>query len=151
MPALKKYENTGSYLHALYNAMIANLDKRLAEKGYAAITPSHALVYENLDDAGARITSLAASVGITKQSMSALINKLEADGIVKRHSDPQDARAVLFRLTARGRTLRRKARRLNYQYEQKWAQKLGVKEYLRFKEMVSKLVDEPTTDLNVDL
>ena len=49
-----------------------------------------------------RITHLAALEGVTQPSMTALVTKLEHDGLAERRSDPSDGRAVLVALTAAG-------------------------------------------------
>ena len=142
MAAQRKYKNTGAYLRELYDSLVANLHQQLAQEGYPEISPSHGLVFQYLDEAGSRITTLAARAGMTKQSMSALVYQLEDFGYLKRLPDPGDARAVLFYLTPKGKTLRAKAQHLNFQFEQKWKQKLGADEYNRFREMIEKLVEE---------
>ena len=46
---------------------------------------------------------LAARAGMTKQGMMLLVDDLENRGYVRRVPDPEDARARVVRLTARGR------------------------------------------------
>ena len=141
MATQRKYKNTGAYLRELYDTLVANLHRQLAEEGYPEISPSHGLVFQYLDDQGTRITTLAVRAGMTKQSMSALVYQLEEYGYLKRKPDADDARAVLFTLTSKGQTLRSKAQHLNYQFEQKWKQKLGADEYNKFREMMQKLAE----------
>ena len=83
---------------------------------------------------------------MTKQSMSALVYQLEDYGYLKRKTDPEDARAVLFYLTPKGQTLRTKAQNLNYQFEQKWEQTLGAELYKKFREMIHKLAEAQTSE-----
>jgi DNA-binding MarR family transcriptional regulator len=52
-----------------------------------------------------RLTDLATAEGVSQPSMSALIGRLVEQGLVRRGSDPQDARAVLLDLTPAGRTV----------------------------------------------
>jgi DNA-binding MarR family transcriptional regulator len=125
----------------LYDGLVTNLHARLAEEKYTEITPSHGLVFQYLADNGSRITEMAVQCGITKQSMSALVYQLEEYGYLKRRNDPQDARAVLFVLTAKGVTLKDKAQQINYQFEKKWEQKLGKDQYLEFRAMLKQLAD----------
>ena len=49
-----------------------------------------------------RLTRLAAVEGVTQPSMTALVTKLEDDGLAERRSDPTDGRAVLVALTGNG-------------------------------------------------
>jgi DNA-binding MarR family transcriptional regulator len=78
-----------------------------------------------MQEEGSRITDLAARVKITKQSMSTLVYQLEEWGYLERRPDPTDKRAVLFAFTEKGREVRKLGRALNYEFEQKWAGKLG--------------------------
>ena len=137
----EKYKNTGAYFRQLYDALVTNLHQRLEEEGYGEITPSHGLVFQYLEEAGSRVTELAARAGMTKQSMSALVYQLEDNGYLKRKNDPQDGRAVLFILTPKGQVLKTKAQQLNYLFEKKWEQKLGVSQYQKLREMLQELAE----------
>jgi DNA-binding MarR family transcriptional regulator len=141
MAAKEKYKNTGAYLRQLYDSLRENLHTRLAQEGYAEITPSHGLVFQYLDPKGSRITELAARAGMTKQSMSALVYQLEELGYLKRKDDPDDARAVLFVFTAKGETLKTTGQQINYEFEKRWEQVLGVAQYQKFREMINQLVE----------
>jgi DNA-binding MarR family transcriptional regulator len=52
-----------------------------------------------------RLTELATAEGVSQPSMSGLIGRLVEQGLVRRGSDPQDARAVLLDLTPAGQTV----------------------------------------------
>src|SRR4051812_25567222 len=57
-----------------------------------------------LRDAGARrITELATAEGVAQPTMTALVTRLERQGLVARRPNPSDARAVLVELTDDGR------------------------------------------------
>lgn len=51
------------------------------------------------------IGALAAAEGVSAPTMTRLVDGLERDGFVRRGADPDDARGVLVRPTARGRRL----------------------------------------------
>jgi DNA-binding MarR family transcriptional regulator len=58
----------------------------------------------SLDRLGAqRITTLAATEGVSQPSMTQLIQRLEQRGLVTRTSDPSDGRVALVSLTEQGR------------------------------------------------
>jgi DNA-binding MarR family transcriptional regulator len=141
MAVQRNYKNTGAYLRELYDSLVVNLHKQLAEEGYGEISPSHGLVFQYLEEEGSRITTLAGRAGMTKQSMSALVYQLEDYGYLKRKPDPVDARAILFYLTTKGKTLKAKAQNVNYQFEQKWEKTLGTEQYKKLREMIQKLVE----------
>ena len=139
MTSKEKYTNTGAYLRALYDDLVENLHQRLSEAGYPEITPSHGLVFQYLREDGSRITELAIQAGMTKQSMSALVYQLLEYAYLKSKNDPEDARTVLFVLTAKGQALKNKAQEFNYKFEMKWEQKLGTARYKNFRAMLGEL------------
>jgi DNA-binding MarR family transcriptional regulator len=141
MVSKEKYKNTGAYLRQLYDALVTNLHARLDEEGYSEITPSHGLVFQYIEEVGSRITELASRAGMTKQSMSALVYQLEESGYLRRKSDRRDARAVLFTLTTKGQTLRTKAQQINFEFEKKWEEVLGVARYEKFRGMLNELAE----------
>jgi DNA-binding MarR family transcriptional regulator len=53
----------------------------------------------------ARVTTLAAAVGIGQPSMTELVQRLERQGLVTRVEDPGDGRAALATITDAGRAL----------------------------------------------
>ena len=55
---------------------------------------------------------LGAALGFTSASITILVDRLEAAGLVERKRHPTDRRALLLRLTARGRRLVRRLDRL---------------------------------------
>jgi DNA-binding MarR family transcriptional regulator len=92
------------------------------------IQPAHSAVIQPLWEhpEGARLTTLARMSRITKQSMSALVDHLEKHGYVERIADPDDARASLVRLTARGRAFGRAIRGFAEELEADWAKRIGA-------------------------
>ncbi len=133
------YINTGFYLKALSDDLVGNLHRQLTERGYGEIRPSHGMVFQYMQEEGSRITDLAARVKITKQSMSTLVYQLEEWGYLERRPDPTDKRAVLFAFTEKGKEVRKLGRALNYEFEQKWAGKLGPEDFGRFRSFLQRL------------
>jgi DNA-binding MarR family transcriptional regulator len=86
----------------------------LLRGGGPGLSRSAASVLHRLATAGPqRITELAAWESIAQPSMTALVGRLEAQGLVTRGDDPDDRRAVRVAVTADGETLlagRRRAR-----------------------------------------
>ena len=52
-----------------------------------------------------RLTELATAEGVTQPTMSALVTRLVAQGLLRRGGDPQDARVVVLDLTPAGADL----------------------------------------------
>jgi DNA-binding MarR family transcriptional regulator len=81
------------------------LTERFAEAGYADVRPSYGSALLPLyEEDGLRMGVLARRARLSKQTMTEMIRRLEADGLVDRRPDPRDGRAALIYLTARSRT-----------------------------------------------
>ena len=107
------------------------------------VAPASAAVFQplwHMPD-GARLTTLARHSRITKQSMSALVDDLEKKGFVERTPDPDDARATLIRLTAKGRELAKEIRELGRDLERDWAKRVGDKRLAELKGTLALLRD----------
>jgi DNA-binding MarR family transcriptional regulator len=78
-----------------------------------------------LDPGGTRLTRLAESAQVTKQTAGVLVDQLEKGGYVERVADPTDARARLVRLSGRGLELQALARSVERQVLDEWATHLG--------------------------
>jgi DNA-binding MarR family transcriptional regulator len=62
------------------------------------------------DHGPCRITDLATRERVTQPSMTTLISRLEAQGLVERRSDDEDRRVVNVSLTNEGRALQKRVR-----------------------------------------
>jgi DNA-binding MarR family transcriptional regulator len=93
------------------SALSAQLDDlalalRSATADRAALSLTAAATLARLQREGpARLTELAAAEGITQPSMTALVARLSAQGLVRRAADPSDGRAVILSLTGAGEEL----------------------------------------------
>lgn len=80
------------------------------------ITPARASALSVLVFAGARsLSELAAEERVTSATMSKLVSAMEAEALVRRYPDVNDARAIRIEATARARRLleRGRSRRLD--------------------------------------
>jgi DNA-binding MarR family transcriptional regulator len=108
--------------------MAANAEVPLALSNLAArsqVGAAHIHVTRHLPVAGARMGELAQRAGITKQAMGDLIDQCEAWGLVRRESDPQDARARRVAFTAIGMLWLRAHQDAVIQAEQEFRQEVG--------------------------
>jgi DNA-binding MarR family transcriptional regulator len=121
--------------------MMGEVTRGLADAGFPEIQPHHAVVTRPLWDfpTGLRSTELAAKAGITKQSIGAIVDQLEALEIVERVEDPEDKRAKLVRLTKRGREAARLSRALVRHVEADWARRIGAKRVSELRETLTAL------------
>ena len=111
-------------------AMVEEYLSWLATSPYRDIQPSHAAVIQPLWQrrGGARLTALAKTARITKQSMGALVDSLEQGGYIERVDDPDDRRASRIRLTPRGRSFARDLRAFARELESRLAKRMGPRQ-----------------------
>lgn len=104
--------------------------EEMAERGWEEVRPGHAALFLHIDRrSGTRATELARRSRMTKQGMMLLVDDLEQRGYVRRVPDPEDARAKLVRLTARGRRYVAEARRAVAAIEARIKRDLGTDGY----------------------
>ncbi|MEO8248974.1 MAG: MarR family transcriptional regulator [Burkholderiales bacterium] len=85
--------------------MARNVEVPLALSNLAArqqVGAAHIHITRHLARGGSRLTELAESAGMSKQSMGDLVDQCEAWGLVVREPDPRDARARQVRFTDTG-------------------------------------------------
>lgn len=83
--------------------------KRLATLG---LTPNQFTVLRWLEEeeAGVRQATICARMASDPNTIAALVERMQTDGLIKRKVDPSDRRARLITPTAKGRRLYNKAR-----------------------------------------
>ena len=117
----------GAIVRRVHAALAQEYARWLAASPYRDVQPAHAAVIQPLwqQAQGARLTELARTARVTKQSMAALVESLERGGYVERVADPDDGRAARIRLTARGRRYAQDVRRFGRELEARLAAALG--------------------------
>jgi DNA-binding MarR family transcriptional regulator len=83
-------------------ALADEIQRRLVADGFSDVRFSDGLVFQHLVDGPVTIGALAARLGVTQQAASKSVADLQRRGYVERTADPDDARARLVSLTARG-------------------------------------------------
>ena len=100
--------------------------------GSIDLNPAHIALFRFETINGRRPTQVAERMQITKQSVNDLIRDLERNGYAHYEPDPEDHRARLIRLTARGRRLEAAARKHAIAAECEVKRELGEE---RFREL----------------
>jgi DNA-binding MarR family transcriptional regulator len=121
----------------LHAALAEVLHERLPEAGFPDVRPTHCQVLRGIEPGGSRLTDLAAAARMTKQSMGALVDHLEAAGYVERVQDRDDARVKAIRLTPRGRQAAEAIADIGAQIEAAWADKIGHKRLEQLREALA--------------
>ena len=108
-------------------AHMAAVVERLARRGYIDFPFASASLLWLLDEGGTRSTLLAQRAGVTKQAMSQQVRLMEKQGYLEQVGDPQDTRAKVVRMTARGEAVKTACVEVREELNQQIAQAIGVK------------------------
>ena len=134
-------------LLAAHRTLSADLADELDERGWPDIRASQAALVLNVDRRfGTRLTVLARRSGVTKQAMMIVVDELEVRGLVRRTPDPEDGRAKVVRLTARGRTFAAECRRAVAAVEARARRTLGGRRYDGLRETLDRLLGSEEED-----
>ncbi|MEX0991561.1 MAG: MarR family transcriptional regulator [Actinomycetota bacterium] len=113
-----------------HRTLASELLDTLNEWGWEDVRPSHAAVFMSIDRrSGTRLGELAKRARITKQGMMLIVDDLEARGYIRRVPDPDDSRAKIVRLTARGRRYVADARRIVAGIEGRYRREFGYRNF----------------------
>lgn len=104
-PVPQRSQTFGYLLRATYELLQHQIYAGLHEDGFPDVREAHSNVLRNLPPDGARMTDLAKSAGISKQSIAYLVDDLCRLGYVEMHEHPTDGRAKQVRFSERGRAL----------------------------------------------
>ncbi|GAB4438743.1 MAG: MarR family transcriptional regulator [Chloroflexi bacterium OHK40] len=98
-------------IHDIY-VMLDDGDRRVLET--VDLSPLEFAVLQRLDPSqGRRLTDIGAELLCVKSTITRLVDRLEADGLVRRMPDPDDRRAQRLVLTPRGISVRDEAAELH--------------------------------------
>jgi DNA-binding MarR family transcriptional regulator len=127
-------------LHAAY-AVASELESRLAAAG---LSLAKLAALQALADAGQSVplTDLAERLSCVKSNITQLVDRLEADGYVRRKADPLDRRARLAVLTAAGRKACREGTRIQQQADRELLKTLTREERVGLGALLYKLTME---------
>jgi DNA-binding MarR family transcriptional regulator len=137
--ARERPEGLAILLREPFRTMSEQLIERLAERGHREIRYVHGTVFQYLDDAGTRISVLARRAGVTRQSMTQLVEHLERHGYVERVPDPADGRAQLVRATPRGSAVFTVVREFVAEVDARLEARLGPAKVQRLRTLLEEL------------
>ncbi|MCL2419282.1 MAG: MarR family winged helix-turn-helix transcriptional regulator [Conexibacteraceae bacterium] len=121
-------------LSEVFDDFSDELFKRLEAAGYGDIRAGHGCVFGSVDPAGSRLTDMAESARMTKQSVGEAVTDLARRGYVERLPDPTDGRVKIIRLTDRGCEAQRIGLALIDEIERDWAERYGEAEIAALRE-----------------
>jgi DNA-binding MarR family transcriptional regulator len=117
----------------------ARIHEAVCAAGFDDVTLAQGRITAGIDPDGTRISVLAERAGVAKQTATALVDRLERAGYVERVPDPDDGRARLVRLTAKGRRAIPVARAEEERLEREWEQHLGPRRMRQLREALTML------------
>jgi DNA-binding MarR family transcriptional regulator len=140
-------QDLGRLLLEGHRAIAADLVALLDERGFPDMRAGHAALFVHVDRrSGTRLTELARRARMTKQGMMLVVDDLEERGYVRRVPDPEDARAKVVKLTARGRRAAAETRRTVQAMEARARRLLGDRRYEIVRESLNELVEAARED-----
>jgi DNA-binding MarR family transcriptional regulator len=131
--------NMGVLLREPFRIGSELLHEHFAARGHPDVRAPHGNVMQFLENEGSRVSDLARSAQITKQSMAELVAHLESHGYVERVPDPSDRRAKLVRPTKKGLELHALAGEFVVGLEERWGQQLGKAKMRQLKRLLAEL------------
>ncbi|KAB2390442.1 MarR family winged helix-turn-helix transcriptional regulator [Actinomadura montaniterrae] len=129
----------GVLLFIAYRAIENEAFAALAAAGHTDITRAQGKLLQRVAEDGSRITELAESAQVTKQTAGYLVDQLVRAGYLERAPDPTDARARLVRLTDKAERLRPVADRAVAEVEARWAAHLGERRMAQLQDILVRL------------
>jgi DNA-binding MarR family transcriptional regulator len=113
-----------------------------SEHGFAEVRPSYGSILVPLfEEDGLRMGEIARRSHLSKQTMTTMVRLAERDGLVVREPDPEDARAVLVRLSDRAREFAPVAQQVLGRLEQRVTEILGEPGRRRLRDALTELVE----------
>ena len=103
------------------------------------VTLAQARIFQRVGPEGTRLTALAEQAQVTKQTASALVDQLEANGYVERRPDPSDARARLICISPQGARAWSAAAAELQRVEGEWRSHLGARRWTELERSLSAL------------
>jgi DNA-binding MarR family transcriptional regulator len=132
-----------SLLHVPQHDLQSQVTDRLERLGFPSLRPAQVLVLTALnspgDAAGVRLSDLVTAVALPKQTVSDLLDDLEAMKLVERFPDPDHGVIKRVRLGAKGKLWATEVRRVSAAAEAKWATRLGTKKMKSLRALLEEL------------
>ncbi|MBL8789396.1 MAG: MarR family transcriptional regulator [Rhizobiales bacterium] len=94
-------------LYAANNAMNRVYQPLLEPLGLTY--PQYLVLLALWEDEGRAVGQIGGQIGLESNTLTPLLKRMEAAGLLSRKRNPEDERQVLVHLTAKGKALRRKA------------------------------------------
>ncbi len=121
--------------------MRAQMLERLHQAGFADVSYSHIPVFRHQGPEGRQPTEIAATAQMSKQAVNNLLGQLQTAGYLKRKPHPEDGRARIVGLTARGRRLEAAIWQAGREVERGWTEQIGERDWSVFRRVLDQIAD----------
>jgi DNA-binding MarR family transcriptional regulator len=138
-----------SLLHVPQHDLQSQVTTRLERLGFPALRPAQVLVLTAINGptsasdatatAGVRLSDLVTAVALPKQTVSDLLDDLEAMRLVERFPDPDHGVIKRVRLGAKGKVWAAEVRRVSAAAEARWATRLGTRKMKSLRSLLEEL------------
>jgi DNA-binding MarR family transcriptional regulator len=122
------------------NALFHDFRSEMQQSEFGDIRPTHGCVFRYMEGKGLRLTDIAERANMTKQSVGEIVDDLVARGYVKRIPDPDDRRAKLICLTARGERAQDHGRHLFIAMEKRLGERYGRERIAQLRALLEEIV-----------
>ena len=141
----------GIVLAKAYQEFVRQLHEDLADRGFDDLGRSDGFVFRALANNPMTVSALATRLHISKQGAGQIIDDMERRRYVRRRADPQDARARLIELSARGKAALTAARAFHGRRERQLLREHDRQTFNAFRTVLTSLAGGPTELLDPQL
>jgi DNA-binding MarR family transcriptional regulator len=115
------------------------IQEAMRRAGVTDITLAQSRIAARIGPRGTRLSDLAEQAQVSKQTATALVDRLEQAGYVERVPDPLDGRARLVRFSAKAEAMLPIARAEEERVEREWERHLGHRRMRELRETLELL------------
>ena len=145
-PNEPRIPSAGGRLRIAHRAVLSETLARLHQAGFSDVSAAHIPLFRHEGPDGRQPGAIAATAGLSKQGVNDLLGQLERRGYLNRAPHPENGRARIVHLTARGRLLDAAIWQTGRDIEQAWRERIGESKWRVFREVLDRLAQTHPTD-----
>ena len=124
--------------------------QRLHQAGFPDVTYAHIPIFRFQGPDGRQPSEIATTAHVSKQTVNDILGQLERSGYLKRKPHPDDGRARIVQLTARGRRLDAAIWQAGRDVEKMWNERIGGSAWGVFRAVLDQIAEEDPTAVTGD-
>ena len=138
---LKNEISINRLLLDVYKDLNKKVISKINENGYSDIKPTHTHIFRHISLEGIRLKDLTDKIGLSKQSISEIVDDLEKKGYLVKLPDDNDLRAKKICYTEKGKELIGLGKCISKELEKEYIELLGFEEFENLKQVLTKMLD----------